>query len=501
MSEPKSDGKKNVLIVLSVMGQFPEMFRIAQLLKSTETFNPILYFNLSVSLDHANVVHCLNQGIDIYDYAKGHFIGNTASLLRTVNLKTDTVVVEVPAVLYQPSKSGFKQYFKLNYPIVFEFLKRIYYFRLRFQLPTFIIRMIYMKNRQLREAQILNQLNARLLIFAEDSVDYFTPLLIRLGHERGIKSVVFPYTFANQYEFLEDAFFNDRRVNRGLLNYLAGSIFPKWTYVYKGKKLLKSLPSLIFSAELFKISPPNPWVMSSGFSDVVAVESQYMKSYYEKAGIPAAKMVEAGYPSLDFLSLIHRNKATYKEELSKRINLNSAKPIIVCAVAPTQWPRPATGFDSYSEFLDAFFGFLQPFENFEFVFKFHPRLVEDEIRPICEKYNIAYVPDDTAQLIAIADMYIASVSSTLRWALALGLPTINYDVYNYGYGDFDGSKNYTSVANFESFQKAFIEHSPKLKVNDPALQLQPSFGQLDNGANDRILKLFGSLTNEISFKI
>ena len=41
-----------------------------------------------------------------------------------------------------------------------------------------------------------------------------------------------------------------------------------------------------------------------------------------------------------------------------------------------------------------------------------------------------------ASLVAISDMYVASVSSTIRWAILAGIPVINYDVYQYGYEDF-----------------------------------------------------------------
>jgi hypothetical protein len=41
-----------------------------------------------------------------------------------------------------------------------------------------------------------------------------------------------------------------------------------------------------------------------------------------------------------------------------------------------------------------------------------------------------------ADMVPTCDFYVASVSSTIRWAIACGKPVINYDVYRYRYSDF-----------------------------------------------------------------
>jgi len=351
-----------------------------------------------------------------------------------------------------------------------------------------------MIRRRKREAIYFDQLKIKLLVFGEDSVDYYTPQLIRLGHSKNVKSVVFPYTFANQFEFLEDAYFNDRRVNSNFLNRVIGKIFPKWTYLYKGKILLKSYPSLILSTELFKLSPPNPWVMSSGFSDVIAVESPFMKQYYEKAGIPSNKMIETGYPSLDSVHHFYKNKLERKADIATKLKLDIKKPFILCAVPPSQWPRPGVGFDNYDQFLKEFFEYLANFTDAEIIYKFHPRMDAEEIAQIGSNYNIRYSLSDTAELIAISDMYLASVSSTIRWALALGLSTINYDLYDYGYGDFDGSRNVQTVVTFGNFKTAFEKQYKFLVQQFKNPEFDRFYGNVDGHSGDRIIKLFLEMT-------
>jgi hypothetical protein len=490
--------KKNVLVVLSIMGQFPEMFRLVKLLKSSTKYNPIIYFNLGADLSHKNVKHCLNEGIDVLHFDHGYIEADPENLKKIEHLNHKTSIIDKPETPEIPpvyaDKIGFKRYIKLNYPLIFNFLKWVYFLRYKLQLPSLLIRLILMRRRERIEAQFFQQLNVKLLILAEDSVDYFTPSLIRLGHRCNVKTVIFPYTFANQYEFLEDAFFNDRRVNRTFLNFLTGHFFPKWTYRYKGKKLIKSEPSLILATEFFRLAPPNPWVMSSGFSDAIAVESSFMKDYYVKAGLPTRKIVETGHPSLDPIYEIYKNREIHRRKLITDLGLDRAKPIVLCSMPPTQWPRPAYGFQTYPDFLKAFLVFLNEVTEVNVIFKFHPRIDFAEIDQISRDYNIKYSLNDTAELVAISDMYVASVSSTIRWALALGLPTINYDVYNYKYGDFDGAGDFQTVFNIDDFKKVFLTQVKNLKSKELGqTSFQSHYSLLDGKAGQRILSLFEEL--------
>jgi hypothetical protein len=488
--------KKSVLIVVSSLGQYPELFRIARLLKDTSKYKPILYFNQGVHESNVYVANCLNYGIDILDYRFGHIEGMRISSSQKSVVE---VIQEQQHKIQKESNPDFKlkSYIKQNLPMLFKFLKTsVYFIYKNIHLLGFFYRVAVKLRRAKREKSIIDAFKIDLMVFAEDSEDYFTPQLIEVGHKKGIKSVVFPYTFANQFEFLEDAYFNDRRVNKNILNCIAGYFFPKWTYFYKNKKLLKSTASFIFATELFKRSPPNPWVMSSGYADVIAVESKFMREYYHKAGIPSDQMLETGYLSLDQLSHVSQKKNEIKADLAKCLGIDANKPWVVCAVPPSQWPRAGVGFSTYDDFLNKFLGLFKQFKEVEVLFKFHPRLDLNDIKKLCEKHKIIFVENDTVELVGISNAYIASVSSTIRWVLALGIPTINYDLYAYRYGDFDSAKNYKTVERFEDFEKAVQDlYNQCIEKDKMAFVVQAEYGQLDGKAKERILKLFGQLTS------
>lgn len=486
--------KKNVLLVISTLGQFPEINKIAKVLQNSNDFNPIIYFNQGVRDDNKYLEVFLKNQIDV--------LGGDLSIIK---LQDSNMVAGMPPIKTTMVVLGKKKlinikprtYIKKNFPALFEFIKNQYYsFQNFLALPDFFFRIVRKLKRNKIEKELLLKHKISLVVLAEDSEDYSTPQLVALAHKLNIKTVVFPYTFANQYEFLEDAYFHDRRVNCGIFSYLAGALYPKWTANYKGKKLIKSTPSLIFTCELFGKSPPNPWVMSSGFSDMIAVESEFMKEYYAKAGIPRKQMLETGYPSTDDLYNIVNKREFSRRVIAAKLNLNDEKPWVLCAVPPSQWPRAGVGFESYDEFLNSFFKYLKDHNDVEVLFKFHPRDGKEAIKNLCEKYEIKFIEEDTTDLIGVCDMYIASVSSTIRWALAIGLPTINYDLYNYNYGDFDGAVDYYTVIEFDNFKKIFerMEKNKFLK-NDLVLRAQKKFAVLDGRASERIINLFNNMVN------
>jgi hypothetical protein len=489
--------KKNVLVVVSIMSQFPELFRLVEKLKSSHEYNPIVYFNLGNQSGHVNFNQCLNSQVEVIDYFAG-YIENRSEKLRNKTLASLFLLKRKENVHQISLLFRIKFFIKTKHPKLFHVLKEItYQLNKRFNFFSFFYRVAAKLKRARKELCILKKHDIKLMIFAEDNEDYFTPQLIRLGHKMGIKSIVFPYTFANQFEFLEDAFLNDRRVNKTVFNFVAGQLFPKWTYFYKGKKLLKSYPSFIFSSEIFRTAPPNPWIMSSGFADVIAVESSFMKEYYAKAGIPEEKLIEVGSASLDCLHEIHQDKGTYREKLATQYGLDLNKPWMVCALPPYQrnarWP-----FQSYEQFLEHFIQFFFQFDGIEVLFKFHPRFDVSDIQKMSEKYGIKHIQEDTLNLIAISDLYVASVSSTIRWALALGIPTINFDVYNYNYGDFDSSKNYFVVHRLEEFKIIFQSLYGKMmkSLGETRHPLQSHFASLDGKSSHRVLQLFSQLLKD-----
>ncbi len=496
----ESGSKKNVFLVVCVPGQSIEILEIAKLLQSTTDFNPIIYFNLGNVFVTPLMSEILEKGFDVYDYNLGFISadpqkGSTPSKMNSINLAESN--------LHVSRTQSLKNRVRSQYPLIFKSIRWLvgtYYglltlFYRHFGFIHFIMRKL---ERLKKEEGILRDYSVKLLVLAEDSEGYLTPQLVRVTQKNKARVVVFPYTFANENEFLEDAYLNNRRADKDLSSRLTALIFPKWNRDYKGASLLRWRPAAIFAAELFGGSAPNPWVMNSGMADIIAVESEFMRLYYSEAGIPEKQMLVTGFVSLDLLHKAISERKDRKQKMAQLFGLDLSKPWVVCAVPPSQWPHPGVEFSSYELFLKTYIQYLKSFTNIEVIFKFHPRLSRSEVEKVCADLEVKNINFSTTDLVGVADLYVASVSATIRWALACGLPTINYDLYAYRYDDFRNTVGLQTVEFFADFKSIFalkVDEIMSLFAKEDIKSRQTQFGVLDGKSSARILQLFRRLAS------
>jgi hypothetical protein len=76
-------------------------------------------------------------------------------------------------------------------------------------------------------------------------------------------------------------------------------------------------------------------------------------------------------------------------------------------------------------------------------------------------------------LVPLADVFVAFASATIRWAIACGIPTVNYDVFHYGYGDFasaTGVATVTGSGEFREVVRALVPGSPPWQAQSARAQ-------------------------------
>jgi len=66
--------------------------------------------------------------------------------------------------------------------------------------------------------------------------------------------------------------------------------------------------------------------------------------------------------------------------------------------------------------------------------------------------NVRFTWQPTAELIPLCDLYVASISATIRWAISCGIPVINYDAYRYRYGDYDNAAGVIRAESLTDFR-------------------------------------------------
>jgi hypothetical protein len=295
----------------------------------------------------------------------------------------------------------------------------------------------------------------------------------------------FAESFVNQPAF---------QVNASYQNYLVGHMFPHWTLKHKGRYFLRSSWAKVLAVELLGIAPPNPWVMNSGYADAIAVESVAMHEYSLAAGLPAKQLVITGSLTDDVIAQVRRDMPQSRRKLLHQLGLRQDQPILLCAMPPDQktFDRPGCEYRNFYDLVRVWGECLSKVRGWNLIVRPHPK-TEPGTLDMMRELGISISHEETAALVPVCDLYVASVSSTIRWAIACGKPVINYDVYQYGYSDYDGVQGVVPARN----RKEFCDLLRELTINPnrrgalaTAQEREAErWGLFDGGAGGRLLKL------------
>lgn len=327
------------------------------------------------------------------------------------------------------------------------------------------------------------------ILVPEDVVGDVWPLLIKAGHEEDLPTLVFPYTLANQ----EEAFQSLRRAlaHQYQYNHLAARFFPGWRKKADGADIVRLPASHIMAHEWFRITPPDPWMMNSGYGNVICVDSLSSKDYFVRAGIPADKLLAVGSVSQDSLHAQLRDKQEGLKKLRRELELSDVKPVALISGCPNQLAGsvPYCQFSSIEEIADHVGQAVSVLrDSYHLVVRPHPNfpIFGELLKP----WGVISTMIPTAHLVPLSDLFIAFASATIRWAIACGVPTINYDVFHYDYGDFGMVKGVQTVSGAEDFIHAVRQMEPgcekyreeKARINTDATY----WGMLDGRCAERI---------------
>jgi hypothetical protein len=172
---------------------------------------------------------------------------------------------------------------------------------------------------------------------------------------------------------------------------------------------------------------------------------------------------------------------------------------VLSAFPPDMFSYPVRGnthFTSYEELISSWCETLLKIDGAELTVVLHPSSPQ-AVRDAIEARGLRVATGETHKLIAQSDIYIASISATIQWAVAIGVPTLNIDVYGYDYPDY---KAEPSVTQFQTLSQAsaWIEQNLGSETSRRRyLDLSRALNETDGNASVRI---YQELRNIIEFE-
>ena len=333
-------------------------------------------------------------------------------------------------------------------------------------------------------------------------VGYDTSLYIKLAHERGIPALIVPSTMSNGLEQAE-VYYGDQNYHvTGWTGALIAALFPKWVIRHKEVRLFRCPPGRILAMELAGLAPPKPWIFNSGAADAIAMESQAMIDYYAAAGMNDSRMVLTGSMSDDALVVRLKSMQSIRERLCAELGFDPSRPLVLTALPPdflyVNGGRPQCDFKTYDDVVAFWIESLAELKDCNCVVALHPSVDAGAMRHI-ERGNVRIGSWKTAEMVPASDIYVASISSTIRWAITCGKPVVNYDIYRYRYTDFlavPGVLATEEQAEFRAvLQRLVGDAAYRRSIAELQAEKSSYWGMADGHVGDRMLSLVERLTH------
>ncbi|KGP63648.1 hypothetical protein EP47_03225 [Legionella norrlandica] len=382
--------------------------------------------------------------------------------------------------------------FKVYIRILSSLLNTVHYFA-----PYIIVPKSYKKNYS-NFKEILKSGQYKLIILPEDIVGNVSPLIIKSGHSLEVPSLILPYTIANQSEAFQALKNRDEfQVKYHILNRVIGNLCRSWVMKDKTRKILRLPGEHVVAHLITRSSPPDPWMMNSGYANVIAIENEQMFEYYCSSGLPASKMKITGACYDDNLAYYYLNKENEREKLYQDLGIESNKPFFLIGGFPNQITAnpPRFDFEDAEDAVNFIVECLEVFrEDYEIIFRPHPNFLE--LSNYFSEKNILVAHIDTARLVALSDIYLAFASATIRWAIACGVPTINYDMFYYDFSDYKKVSGVLNACTKEEFKRTIstMNEQEQFMVIKKQLEIEKGkWGNLDGKSAHRINDLVKEL--------
>lgn len=334
--------------------------------------------------------------------------------------------------------------------------------------------------------------NADLLILPEDNVERDSACWCHAIHARGGRAVVASYGSITPHEAAVAYFDNPDYVAETAQERRFLKLYPQWKMVFKQRTMLRLPVARAYAMERLGLAPRHPWVVNTGALDGIVVESEFMRSLFAKHGIPAQRIYPTGHSAFDALANAAAQRANIHARWQSDFGYDPARPVLLCAMPPDQYPGvPAPEFASYEQLVNGWLSALDKVRSSFFpVISPHPNISDNHL----DRMRAAGFPvleGGVAHWLPASDLYVASVSSTIKWARACGKAVLNYDCYRYAFDDYVGAPGVFTFFDLPAFEASLQRLTQPQEFSRLRAECQKNsthWGILDGQAMNRLVE-------------
>ena len=344
--------------------------------------------------------------------------------------------------------------------------------------------------------KFLRAVQPSIIVLPEDNVETLSTIFVAKGRSLNIPSMIIPFTIPNPLEPARYYFDNPLYQVRGPFARRLVDKHPKWQFHHEGRDLLRQPAIKALCQEFLGLSSPAPWILNRGYTVSIALDSDAQRDLYVKLGFPVEQLKVIGDMNGALFHRVRGHKRRFVEEICSKYGWQSDRPLILCGFPPDQYQGTDTSrfeFPDYDALVEAWMeSFRMLSTRANILIRPHPRIPLERLSGF-ESPNVKISLQPTAELIPLCDLYVASISATIRWAIACGIPVINYDTFRYRYADYEAASGVIGVEDVEEFRSLMTRFVNDEKFAADLRERQGSvmnyWGRLDDGTGRRLSAL------------
>lgn len=370
-------------------------------------------------------------------------------------------------------------------------------------------------------SKIIDDFNPQIVIAGQDYPLSVTTIAADAAWKRAVKTVIIPFSMTPTTKEIAESFFGSRtnEVRSRFFRRFYSKRLKKWLQIYRGRMYTRLSLREVITSNSLGLTPRQPWTPNSG-RGIIFAPSQQGYEYGLSADIPQKQLLLTGAVWSDRLleqadTVKQRREAllrdilvfeTYARNVARSRTVprrpdpvkveaaDKAGCILIFSWPPNQSPRRPNGLNSFEQLNKALAEMLIALAMsapVKLAISLHPTLVDTPLGAELKSAGLYVIDKQLLNVIDCADIFCAPVSSTLLWTAQLGTPSVNFDIYSYGYHEFvdAGMSEATTIAALRDELLRLIENEAyRLQASTRIIQERDYWTFSDGGARGRILQ-------------
>lgn len=352
--------------------------------------------------------------------------------------------------------------------------------------------------------RLLREFDIAIVVVADDRSLGFEYGIVHAAAQRSLPSIAVPFALSDPNADwirrserpifdVDSGFGPSRWLKRQLANRFPGNVREQG-----GRRLMFLTAGQVLGIHAFGRGFPVAWAYGGGATDFAAVFDETILHKQISLGVSPAKLVLTGQCSLDALYRMSLDRQERRRSLDDRLGLDPSASLIICAV-PQYGEHGMMDHSCHSTMSSELFRQLRS-SGANVLLSLHPRSSPADYADAATQAGAVISPLPLIDVLAAADLFVATHSSTVRWAILLGVPVIILDDFGVGAAGMFGTDGIRFLS-----ERSSLNREASLLLHDLATRTaaieglqrqQRKMGLFDGRSSERLLVFLATMAAE-----